>query len=189
MMDFPNHEIDKYQNQPELFRFIIPQSLMSLEQVASSPINEIVERLCQKFSVSHKVADEIQSAAALSKPISAEEDCSSGVNVSLTSDVSTFIVKSRKALYNYLVPAFASHWAIVCDFRGDGNGHLKNERFLYHLVYDTEIKKVEFMIETWKRQWDIHAIKQVGITKYKYHEIKEIGMIKSLYLLMIKVSD
>jgi hypothetical protein len=80
--------------------------------------------------------------------------------------VSTFI--AQKNMNNFVVPSFATHWGVVCDFT-------TRSRTLYHLTFNSDTQVVRFKGETWTPEWNHHQVKQVGTSLYGYPEIHETG--------------
>jgi hypothetical protein len=82
------------------------------------------------------------------------------------SKVSTFIAK--KSLLNFVVPALASHWGVVCDFS-------PISRVLYHLTFDPGSRKVHFNYLKWDTAWEKYQVVQIGTTLYGHPEIDATG--------------
>ena len=80
--------------------------------------------------------------------------------------VSTFV--ARKNLSNFVVPSFAAHWGIVCDFE-------RQSRMLYHLSFNPETRVIRFKAESWEPEWNKHQVKQIGTSLYGHPEIHATG--------------
>jgi hypothetical protein len=95
--------------------------------------------------------------------------------------VSTFIAQKNLPGSNFVVPSFASHWGIVCDFS-------HQRRTLFHWRFNSVVRKIYFKAESWNPEWDQHQVKQIGTTSYGYAEIDATGTRLSLRLkLMLTV--
>jgi hypothetical protein len=128
-----------------------------------------VVKLVDKISCNWRVSDDKQNALLQRvkedspNKLSGTESASIGV----TFAVKTFV--ARKNLDNFVMPSFAAHWGVVCDFRPDVDVRL------FHLLYSPESREISFRDSEWRPSWDIHEVKHVGRTAYSFGEVSKIG--------------
>lgn len=131
--------------------------------------HQLVERLSRRFEISDETQQQLKSESSSSSNLSkASQTSTSGVvGVGFTSTVSTFI--SQKNFSSFAVPQFASHWGVVCDFT-------PRDRYLFHLMFNIETRKMVFEPVAWKQEWtDKHVVIPVGKTVYDIHTVSEVG--------------
>lgn len=130
-----------------------------------SGLNELVDKMCEQYTVSPEDEGTLRSQASIKVP-NAHAESLQTVAVGLTNSVSTFV--ADKSFSNFAIPPFACHWGVVCDFT-------TGLRVLFHLMYDSKARKVTCDPAFWKSEWDVHNVKRVGTTKYALEQVKEIG--------------
>lgn len=82
--------------------------------------------------------------------------------------VPTFVV--QKNLDNYVVPAFATHWGVICT-----SNLYPDVQMLFHLLYNPSTRSMSFSASSWKETDSKHSITSVGTTPYDYDEVVRIG--------------
>jgi len=132
---------------------------------------KLVDQLSKAWEITKKMEDSLLSDSGCQAPSPIQPGTpSSLVGIS---PISTFV--ARKSLSNFVVPPFASHWGVVCDF-----GSNVETRMLYHLTFDPAAREVDFDAVSWKEAWSKHMVTKVGETPYGHTEIQAIGNIGSL---------
>jgi len=124
---------------------------------------KLIKQLSGAWGISETQKSVFHESAARRPEPQESRGRSSGVGISA---VSTFVAK--KSFNNFVVSPFASHWGVVIDFN-------EQTRFLYHLLFDVEDRKVTFEVDAWKPQWSKHQVKHVGNTLYGAAEVYQIG--------------
>ena len=135
----------------------------------SSDTYELVEQLSNRFDITDDMRQELRSRSSPPSNSSQPNQSSAPrvIGVGFTSTVSTFI--SQKNFSSFVVPQFASHWGVVCDFT-------PRDRYLFHLVFNVETRNVVFEPVAWKEEWtDKRDIIPVGKTIYDIHTVSEVG--------------
>jgi hypothetical protein len=131
---------------------------------------ELVDRLSERFELSTETQEKLLSRASL--PTTKSENQTLQTNpapIGFTTTVSTFI--AQKNFHNFAVPRFASHWGVVCNFQEEG----LDVKYLFHLLFNPETRKVTLDSTMWKEEWSRHHITYVGSTPYRIAKVSNIG--------------
>ena len=124
---------------------------------------KLIEQLSRSWEISDENQNTLLTKSALQWEIPTTTSTPSAVGIS---SVSTFV--SRKSFLNFVIPPFAAHWGVVCDFNPE-------TRFLYHLIFDVETREVTFDVTLWKSKWSNHQVTPVGTTLYGAAEVCQVG--------------
>jgi len=127
-------------------------------------IEALVDGLSARFEFSEETRDKFVSRVLSHSVVHRESHVTqSAVGFS---PVSTFV--AEKSFSNFVVPHFATHWGVVCDFPN-------KTRMLFHLVYDPSSRKMSFDSMSWKEAWSKHSVTPVGTTTFEFTQVNWIG--------------
>jgi hypothetical protein len=126
-------------------------------------------KLIKRLSGLYELSEETQNALLRKSAVENEPQASQNASsvIGLAYSVSTFIV--QKNFHNFVVPKFAVHWGVVCDFAPD-------VRWLFHLLFRADKREVIFEGTTWKKEWSKHQITPIGTTSYDPIKVCQIGI-------------
>jgi len=126
---------------------------------------ESLKQVSSEWRVSEAVEKDLftQAKASLEQHEAAVQSTPSSVSLAT---VSTFITK--KSTGNFVVPAFAVHWGVICQYNDD-------IMWLIHLLFDVTRQTVKHEVKAWNPELvSDHQITQVGTTKYTIDQIVRI---------------
>ena len=121
----------------------------------------LIQQLSEKFEVSYETSEHLFANSSI--PIDTPPISSAVVGLA---SVSTFV--AQKSFCNFVVPQFASHWGIICEYDPE-------VKYLYHLLFDPRKKQVTFGAMIWNDDWDKHCVIHVGQTSYDHIKVAKIG--------------
>ena len=122
----------------------------------------LIQQLSEKFEVSEETSEHLFTSST----ISIDTPSISAKSVIGLASVSTFV--AQKNFCNFVVPQFASHWGIICEYDPE-------VKYLYHLLFDPRKKAVTFGAMIWNDEWNKHFVTHVGTTSYDHVKIIKIG--------------
>lgn len=120
---------------------------------------KLIDQLSDIYEISEESQDVLLTKSAVESDAQAAKVTPS--TVGLVYAVSTFVAK--KNFNNFVVPPFAAHWGVVCDFAPD-------VRYLFHLLFKADTREVIFEGITWKMEWSKHQVSRLDITLYRCRE-------------------
>ena len=124
----------------------------------------LVEQLSERYELSEATQHALLSKSAVQNDPQPTEVAPSAVGLAFS--VSTFV--AQKNFHNFVVPRFAAHWGVVCDFAPD-------VRYLFHLLFKADTRDVIFEATSWKPEWSKHFVTPVGTTSYDPIKVSRIG--------------
>lgn len=125
-------------------------------------------KLIDQLSDIYEISEETQNVLLTKSTIESDAQAAkiAPSNVGLVYTVSTFV--AQKNFHNFVVPPFAAHWGVVCDFAPD-------VRYLFHLLFNANTREVIFEGITWKTEWSKHQVSSVGTTRYDIIQVSRMG--------------